>query len=76
MSIIMKCPYLITTDGISKLCMNGRFPCDCKRCSCLDKQYVEITTTTTFGTSAWPNYLKRETTTSGTSTWPNYLKGE
>ena len=56
----MNCPYLITTDGISKLCMNGRFPCDCERCSCLDKQYVEITTTTTSGTSEYPNYLKVE----------------
>ena len=57
MSIVIQCPYLITTDGTSKLCMNGRFPCDCERCSCLDKQYVKVTTTTS-GTSEWPNYLK------------------
>ena len=63
MSIVMQCPYF-ATDGLSKFCMNGKFPCDCERCSCSDKQYVEITTTTTTGT----------TTTFGTSGQPNYLK--
>lgn len=58
MSIVIQCPYL-ATDGLSKLCMNGRFPCDCERCNCLDKQYVEAPTTTS-GTSEWPNYLKEK----------------
>lgn len=59
MSIVIQCPYL-ATDGLSRFCMNGKFPCSCETCSCSDKQYVEITTTTTSGTSAWPNYLKKE----------------
>lgn len=63
MSIVIQCPHL-ATDGISKLCMNGKFPCSCEKCSCSDKQYVVITTTTNSGTS------------SGTNEWPNYLKGE
>lgn len=57
MSIIIQCPYLVT-DGLSRLCMNGKFPCDCETCSCSDKQYVKSTTTTTSDTSEWPNYLK------------------
>lgn len=57
MSIVMQCPYF-ATDGLSKFCMNGKFPCDCEKCSCSDKEYVEITTTTTTGTSEQPNYFK------------------
>lgn len=58
MSKVLQCPHL-ATDGMSRWCMNGRFPCDCESCDCKDKHYVEVTTTNnTAGTSEWPNYLK------------------
>lgn len=58
MATVIQCPYY-ASDGLSRWCMNGRFPCDCESCDCPDKKYVEITTTnTTAGTSNWPNYLK------------------
>ena len=59
MSIVMQCKYF-ATDGLSKFCMNGKFPCDCERCNCSDKQYVEIITTTTTGTSEQSNYFKKK----------------
>ena len=55
MATIIQCTHF-ASDGLSRWCMNGRFPCDCESCDCPDKKYVEITTTA--GTSNWPNYLK------------------
>ena len=58
MARVLQCPWL-ATNGLSRWCMNGRFPCNCESCDCSDKKYVEVyTTTNTAGTSDWPNYLK------------------
>ena len=45
MSKSMYCPHFATSDGITRFCMNGRFPCDCETCNCPDKQYYETRTT-------------------------------
>ena len=42
---ILQCPWF-ASDGLSKWCMNGHFPCNCEACNCEDKKYVEIYTTT------------------------------
>ena len=55
MAMVLQCPWF-ASDGFSKWCMNGKFPCNCKSCDCADKKYIEITTTAS--TSDWPNYLK------------------
>ena len=57
MATVLQCPWF-ASDGFSKWCMNGKFPCNCESCDCTDKKYIEITTTA--GTSAWPNYLKEK----------------
>ena len=45
MAQVMQCPHF-ASDGLSRWCLNGRFPCDCASCNCPDKHFVEITTTT------------------------------
>lgn len=42
---VLQCPHFYSIGSILRLCMNGRFPCDCENCDCPDKKYVEITTT-------------------------------
>ena len=41
----MYCPHFATSDGITRFCMKGYFPCDCENCICPDKRLVDITTT-------------------------------
>lgn len=44
MATVLQCPHY-ASDGFSKWCMNGRFPCDCEYCDCKDKKFVEVITT-------------------------------
>lgn len=39
MSTVISCPYYIK-DGLSRYCMKGNFPVNCKTCKCQDKNYV------------------------------------
>lgn len=48
MAIVLQCPWFVT-DGISKWCMNGRFPCNCDSCDCPDKKYGTMTFNPVFG---------------------------
>ena len=60
MGKILQCPWF-ATNGLSKLCLKGYYQCNCYSCDCPDKRYVEIySSSTTAGTSDWPNYLKEE----------------
>ena len=60
MAKVLQCPWF-ATNGLSRWCMNGRFPCNCESCDCPDKRYVEVyTTTNTADTSYWSNYLKEK----------------
>lgn len=45
MAKVLQCPWF-ASNGFSKWCMNGHFPCNCETCNCEDKKYVEIYTTT------------------------------
>ena len=47
MSLALQCPHFISTDGLTRYCMIGRFPVDCESCNCQDKRYVEIYSSTT-----------------------------
>ena len=44
MSKSMYCPHFASSDGITRFCMKGYFPCDCENCICPDKQLVDIMT--------------------------------
>lgn len=46
MSTIISCPYYIE-NGLSRYCMKGNFPVDCKTCKCQDKNYVTTQQLTT-----------------------------
>lgn len=46
MSTIISCPYYIE-DGLSRYCMKGNFPVNCKTCKCQDKNYVTTQQLTT-----------------------------
>lgn len=46
MSKVLQCPHYVSFDGITRYCMNGRFPCDCETCNCPDRHYVDVYTTT------------------------------
>ena len=45
MARVIQCPHY-WTDGLAWGCFKGKFPCDCEKCNCEDKYWVEITTTT------------------------------
>ena len=51
MSKVIQCPHF-ASDGLSRWCMNGRFPCDCESCDCKDKHYVEVYASTVTNTIA------------------------
>ena len=46
MAKIIQCPYYVNF-GLSSFCMNGKFPIDCYKCNCKDKQIVEQTESNT-----------------------------
>lgn len=52
MAKVIQCPHF-GTDGLSKFCMNGRFPCDCESCDCTDKHYVEVTVSAEINTESF-----------------------
>ena len=40
------CPHFVEYGGTTRMCMKGRFPCDCDVCDCPDKQLIDVKTTT------------------------------
>lgn len=41
----MYCPHFVTMGGLTRYCMEGKFPCNCDTCNHPDKRYVDVYTT-------------------------------
>ena len=46
MAKTLQCPHFISYGGITRGCLLGYFPANCETCTCPDKRYIEIKTTT------------------------------